>query len=476
LHTLEQPLQQALELHQAGHLDAAEALYRRILEAEPRHSEALHFLGVAAFQRGDNEAAVDLITQAIHWNGTDASLHANLGLVLKALGRLEEAAASYRRALQLHPDMPATHFNLGNLLLGQARYQEAAQCYRDALRLDPQYEDARWHLANVLLALGNYREGWAAFEARRSAPSLDESALAEKFGDDVHLLRPRTYDKPLWQGEDLRGKRLLVHFEYGYGDTLQFVRYVPLLAERGARVFLEAQAPLRGLLQRMHGLSEFIVAGELLPEYELHCPLLSLPLRFGTTVETVPAKVPYLQVDAQRLRRWEQRLRRRKALNVAVVWSPHPHALGDRRRSIALSDLWALGRHPHIAFYGLQKRDTRQTVPRALDWTDLGEEIQDFSDTAAILKNMDLLISIDSGPAHLGGALAVPVWLLLPYNPEWRWLLQRDDSPWYPTLRLFRQPRPEDWEAVLARVRTELHRAADESARRRPAWLRWLRR
>src|SRR5262249_49093564 len=266
--------------------------------------------------------------------------------------------------------------------------------------------------------------------------------------------------------EPLNGERILLHSEQGLGDTLQFVRYVPLVAEHGGTVILEVPGELRRLLFDIDGASEIVVRGNPLPHFDRHCPLLSLPLAFHTDLKTIPAQVPYLQADQSAIQAFSHKLVH-NGLRVGLVWAGNPIHTRDPQRSIPVAQLASLTEIPGIRFYSLQKGSAAsqlQDLPRSVNLTDFGPELADFTDTAALLSSLDLLISVDTATAHLAGALGLPVWILLTHSPDWRWLLDRPDSPWYSTARLFRQPAPGDWSSVIAEIAAELRKLALQSS------------
>lgn len=474
----------AMQALQAGDMADAERWLARHVETNPDEPYGLHYLGLCLFQREDYAGAAERLQRAVALDGgREASFRGNLGLALLRLGRAAEAEPVLREAIALSPDFAAAHFSLGHALASLRRYEESIASYQQALKLDPGNEDARWALANALLLIDRYEEGWPAFEARRHAASLDEAELAKRLPANVTLLSYANYDRPRWQGEDIAGKTLLVHFEYGFGDTFQFVRYLPLLARRGVRVVFEAQGAVVALMRTLEGIGQVVARGDPLPPYDLHCPLLSLPLYFGTTPQTIPAAIPYLQADPALVAAWQRRLAAQKKFRVALAWSGNPYPLSDGRKSMGIEEFGALAGIEGVAFYGLQKRDD-PALPasmQGMDWTDLSGEVKDFSDTAAILKNMDLMLTIDSGPAHLGGALGVPLWLMLPFHADWRWGLA-ERSAWYPAMRLFRQTTPQDWAGVLREVRAALPAlvASRRPGRSDTGWLQrlagWFRR
>ncbi|HEY0837851.1 MAG TPA: hypothetical protein VGE72_28300, partial [Azospirillum sp.] len=324
------------------------------------------------------------------------------------------------------------------------RLAEAVAGHGRADRLSGGEPTVRWNYALALLLAGRLQEGFAAHEARWRARGFPTA--------------PRGLPQPLWQGEDIADRTILLHEEQGRGDAIQFARYAPLVAARGARVVLEVGEDLVGLMRTLPGVDTVIARGEDVPPVDVQCPLLSLPHAFGTTLATVPANVPYLAADPARAAGWRRRLAG-DGLKVGLVWAGNPAFAGDRDRSPGLVALLPLLDVPGVRFYGLQLGPGREELAdRALPaaFTDLAPHVADFMDTAAIMDNLDLVISSCTSPAHLAGALGRPVWVLLSAVPDWRWLMGRVDSPWYPTARLFRQPRPGDWAAVVAEVRAAL--------------------
>jgi Tetratricopeptide repeat/Glycosyltransferase family 9 (heptosyltransferase) len=335
--------------------------------------------------------------------------------------------------------------NRGVALQEQKRLDEALTSYDQAIVLKPDYADAHWNFSLLRLLTGDFERGWAESEWRWKNASLD--------------LSERTFSQPLWIGaEAIDGKTLLLHHEQGLGDAIQFCRYVPLVAARGARVVLEVDRPLRQLMSGLAGVSHCLCKGEALPNFDMHCPLLSLPLAFGTLLETIPSTTPYLSVPAP-VQDWEAKLGPKDRLRVGLVWSGNPRHRDDIKRSIELNALSSLF-DVAATFVSLQKElragDAALLRERS-DIISLGQSFENFADTAALISCLDLVISVDTSVAHLAGALGRPVWILLPFVPDWRWLLDRDDSPWYPTARLFRQTNTRDWHSVVDHVRTALN-------------------
>lgn len=435
-----------------GDIKGAVAAYRRALNMNGDFAPAWCNLSAVCYQQGLLETAIICARQAIALAPGYADAFCNLGNALLALGAFRDAEAAYRAAIASAPNLAAAHANLGAALRDMGRLAEAEHALRTALELAPQSAPAHFNLGLVLLSAGKWEEGWPEHEWRWHTGAMPALRLSV----------------PQWEGEDARGRTILLHAEQGLGDTLQFVRYAPLLAARGARVILQVQRPLVRLLKHLPGPSRVLAEGETPPEFELHCPLMSLPYAFGTTPATVPAgpyeNGAYLRADALLIARWQARLPpRRGALRVGLVWAGDPRAgeprahYADKRRSIPLTAFAPLGGVKGVEFFSLQWGKARKdAVPPGLALIDLMGEVSDFADTAALIAGLDLVISVDTAVAHLAGALGKPVWLLSRFDGCWRWLTKREDSPWYPTMRLFRQQAPGNWAPVIARVRAAL--------------------
>ena len=448
--------------------DEALAAYDRALALKPDDIEAVIARGNVYYETRSFAAALREYDRALALRPDFAFGLNNRGNALQALGRHEDAIASFERALALKPDYADARNNRGNALLdldraGEAladfdaatadkqrafalvnrgsalrylgRFTEAFASFDRALALEPELAAAHWNKALLSLSLGDFENGWTGFEWRwRGATEL----------------APRGFAQPQWRGEDIRGKTILLHAEQGFGDTPQFARYVPLAASRGGKVVLEAPTALLPLLAGLPGAVQLVARGDALPPFDLHCPLMSLPLAFGTKLETIPAQVPYLSPPAERLERWRARLpagRRR----VGLAWSGKPSHKNDRNRSIPLASLAPALRQPDAALVSLQREYRENDLAELARWpiTRCDDALADFADTAAIIANLDLVVAVDTAVAHLAGALGKRVFVLLPHAPDWRWLLERADSPWYPTARLFRQPAPGDWGSVI---------------------------
>lgn len=450
-------------LRDLGDLDGAVASYGRALELKPDFAEAYRNQGNAFREMGRLDDAVRCLQRAVAINPNLADAHTGLGLAFKDLGRLDEAVTCLRRAAAINPTLADNHNNLGSALHETGENDEALACFRRALTLDSAHAGGHFNLGLALLLRGELAEGWREYEWR--------------WRGGVRNMTPLPFTQPKWQGEALEGRTLLLHAEAGLGDTIQFARYAILAAKRGARVILAAPRPLSRLLATIDGVAEIVSEGDRLPPFDCYLPMMSIPGVVATTLETIPADVPYVRADAEASAAWGRRLGDLAGLKVGLVWSGDsrrhdPGAnLVDRRRSIALERLAPLLAMRGITFVSLQKGEAAaqfEDLPPDLCPLDFMAEIDDFADTAALVDNLDLVITVDTSVAHLAGAMAKPVWVLSRFDGCWRWLLGREDSPWYPTARLFRQTRSGDWDGVIADVAEKLAEvAADKLA---PVW------
>jgi tetratricopeptide (TPR) repeat protein len=434
-------------LRDRGQLDEAIAAYQRAIGIKPDYAEAHSNLGVALGDQGKFEEAIAAGRRAIDIKPDYAEGYCNLGVALRDQGKLDEAMAAYQRAIGIKPDLAEAHNNLGVALRDRRKLDEAIASYDKALAIKPDYADAHFSKGLACLLTGNFADGWREYEWRWE--TKEQSS------------QKRGFAQPLWLGkEPLAGRTILLHGEQGLGDTLMAVRYAPRVAETGAKVILEAPASLRSLVTHIRGVAQIVPQGEALPAFDMHCPLMSLPLAFDTALRTIPAEVPYLVAPKDRVVYWQHRLGDAHGTRIGIVWSGNQRNKNDRyhTRSIPLQSLAAL-RFPHAQLVSLQKElrvSDRELLSQYLDILHFGPELTSFAETAALVSLMDLVISVDTSVAHLAGAMAKPVWILLPFLPDWRWLLDREDSPWYPTARLFRQPAHSDWDSVIARVKEEI--------------------
>ncbi len=504
----------------ARHQEALDS-YEQALALRPDHAETLKNRGVALGKLGQFAAALASYDRAIALRPDDAETWSNRGVVLAELDRLDEALASYDQAIRCQADFAQAHNNRGVALGHLARYREAAENYERAIAIRPDYAEAwnnrgvalgnlrdyppamesydraialkpayadAWrnrsftlghmgqpreaiagythaitlepehagaylHRALLMLLVGDFEEGWEQYEWR--------------WEDDAVKAAARQFSQPRWTGaESLQGKTILLYAEQGLGDTLQFCRYAARVRALGARVILEVQPPLAGLLAGLAGVDQVLAGGQPLPAFDFYCPLLSLPLAFGTRLDSIPAGSGYLSAPADRLAHWQARLGEKTRPRVGLVWSGNAAHMNDQNRSFPLAGL--VDRLPSgVDVISLQKEvrpADRETLAQHPQILRLDEEIRDFSDTAALCALVDVVLSVDTSVAHLAGALGRPVWIALPFNPDWRWMLERRDSPWYPSATLYRQTRPGRWDDVMAQLGRDLSRLAPPDA------------
>lgn len=434
---IERRLRTAYQRLQGGDTDGAGRLAREVLTKAPENTAALNLQAILAHRAGSNVEAVALLERAASLDPRVVDYHFNLGVALQAQERHAEAIRAYRNALSLQPRHAPALTNLGRALQKLVRPQEAVASFERALALQPDLPEAHWGLATQLLLIGEFARGWDEYEHRWKLP--------ENRGNR------REFGVPRWEGGAVAGHRLLLQAEQGAGDTLQFVRYAPLLAERGARVVVLCQPALKRLLMEMEAIS-VVTDTDPLPALDFHVPLMSLPRLFGTLRSTIPANVPYLRPDPMDVRAWSEKLGGGHERKIGIVWAGNRRHLNDRNRSCPLETFDRLAEVGGLRFYSLLKNEPGGAARSRLAPVDLAPALVDFADTAAVLMHLDLVITVDTAVAHLAGALGRPVWLLLPFAPDWRWLLERRDSPWYPSMRLFRQGTPGDWQGVMTEV------------------------
>lgn len=421
-------------------LQEAVTFYDRSLAIQPNHAEAHYNKGNALRDLNRLEEARVSFERAIEIQPDLIAAHSNLGGVLRRLNRGREALASYQRALELQPDAAQIHINRGNAWLGLLHIQDAIASYDRAIAIQPNHAKAHWYKSVALLLSGQFEQGWLLYEWR--------------WRKDMDLWPMRTFSQPLWLGEqDIAGQTILLHAEQGLGDVIQFCRYVRLVKAKGARIVFEVQPALLNALKQLEEVDEWVAAGDPLPAFDVHCPLMSLPLAFKTVLTEIPSPTPYLRAPADACQRWANQLGVRKRPCVGLVWSGSTTHQNDALRSLPLAKLLA---HlpPGCDYVSLQK-EVRERDQQALAGSGIrhfGEGIQDFNDTAALCELMDLVISVDTSVAHWAAAMGKPTWIMLPYAPDWRWLLDRDDSPWYASVKLFRQGESRTWDEVLKRV------------------------
>lgn len=439
--------------HRTGRLDAAEKNFIRALRFKPYMVAALNNLGNLFKDRGNLNAAIENYRQVIRLNPQLAEAYYNLGSALRLQGRFCEAIEVFKRTLQLKPDYAEAYNNLGLSYKNQGRLDPAIDHFTRALQVSPDLAEAGWNRSFTHLLRGDFAQGWEDYEWR-----FKQSGWK--------TIYPFRYNKPRWEGMPAGDKTIFVHDEQGLGDTLQFVRYLPLVKSRCGTVILETRKSLMKLLNGFPGIDELVersTDGNPVVAYDYFVPLLTLPGLFNTTIKSIPGEVPYLNADLDKIAYWRARLET-KDLKVGLVWAGRPKHANDHNRSCKLDQFAPLVEVPGVTLYGLQKgpaADQSAHWSVCPEFVNLGKDLEDFSDTAAAIACMDLVISVDTSVAHLAGAMAKPTWVLLPFIPDWRWMMDRTDSPWYPTMELFRQNKREDWSSVFQRVKAELQRRAN---------------
>ena len=461
-------------LQKAGRLDDAVANYQKAIQIKPDNAKSYYNLGIVFQEKKQFDDAISNYQKALHLAPKFADVFRALGNVFKEKGLLDEAVHFYRKALQADPDRAETYFNLGIALKEQGLFGEAISSYQKAIQLNPNYVDAynnlgialqdnrqieeaiasykealsidpddavtHWNLSQAFLLSGNFKDGWKEYQWR----------LRVK---DFHTV---DFHRPMWDGSDISGQTILLQAEQGFGDNIQFIRYAPMVAQSGAKVIVRCPEELKSLLRNVEGVEQAISYTERTPKYDFYCYLPSLPFILGTTVETIPVRIPYIKADPLLVQWWMDKLKEDgTGLKIGLVWA------GREQRSFSLNLFSPLSIMKDVIFYSLQKGEAAKQAensPGNMQIIDYTGDINDFSDTAAFITNLDLIISVDTAVAHLSGALGRPVWTLLPSVPDWRWMLTREDSPWYSTMRLFRQSSNGDWEPVVRIVAEELNK------------------
>jgi tetratricopeptide (TPR) repeat protein len=431
-----------------GNYDKASRYLDTAIDLNPDYFQAHNNLGAILELQGKTDEAIDYYRRALALNPSFAEAYYNLGHALQDQGLLDEAIANYQQALQLKQDYVEAHNNLGAIFELQGRLAEAVTHYKLTINLNPDHAGAKLNLALLQLLLGDIAGGFNNYEWRWHSHCT-----------------PRGFSQPQWRGEPLNGARILLHAEQGLGDTLQFLRFLPMVQAAGGRVILEVQAPLRGIAAQLSGVSAFVTCGEPIPPFDWQCPLMSLPSALGITSTTIPGPRCYLSIPEDALRKAEMLPWPEHGLKVGIVWAGNPSHTKDRYRSLPLALLEPMLRMEGIHFYSLQMGQERaQLAACEAPITDLSEGIEDMADTAALMTHLDLVIAVDTSVVHLAGALGKPVWVMLPSAPDWRWMLHRENSPWYPTMRLFRQTILNDWKGVVRRVCDQLSREVESAA------------
>ena len=446
-----------------GKLDEAIASYKHAITLKQDYAEAYYNLANALKIHGKTDEAIKSYKQAITLKQDYTDAYVNLGIIFQEQGKFDDVIACYRQAISLKPDYAEAHNNLGGALQEQGKLNEAIASFDRAIAIKPDYAEAHTNRSFTLLLTENFEQGWSEYEWRLRAKNRSA----------------HTFQQPGWDGSPLNGKSILVHAEQGLGDTIQFVRYLPMVRARGGYVIFKCQPDLLRLLRNYKGFDEIIEqipTNESAVQFDVHIPLLSLPGIFGTRLNTIPSDTPYIPVNSNLVSQWKLKLGNNDDYKIGIVWAGNPKHKGDRKRSCSLADFAPLADIPGLTFYSLQKGTVSVEAfnpPENMKLINLEGELNDFADTAAVITNLDVVISVDTAVAHLAGAIGKTVWTLLPFAPDWRWLQNRDDSPWYPRprqnaiglanglagragMRLFRQTRPNDWGGVFEQVKKAL--------------------
>lgn len=424
----------------------SEKCYSTAVGLDPNNPMPYVSLGTCVANQNRLEEALSCFWKAIAIDPKCMAAHINAGIAYESTGQLEDALRAFQTAIDVSPEHYPTYVNLGVIYDRLGEFEKAEQCFQKTLSMEATYIPAIFNLGMMQLRNGDWVRGLQAYELRTQLPGAKKLET----------------QKPRWNGESLAGKTILVLHEQGMGDCIQFVRYTSLLKERGARVLLNCRRSMRSLLVTCDGVDEFFPIGEALPFHDFYIPLMSLPLAFETTTTNVPHHVPYLHADPERVLRWKERLAKDSGYKIGITWRGNPTYASDRYRSIDVKLFQSLSDLGNIQFYNLQKEDVRDDIQRVADSIrihNFGDELDRqsaFVDTAALMQCLDLVISVDTAPAHLAGATGVPVWLIVSYNNDWRWLTHRTDTPWYPTMRIYRQDRTKDWISVFERLAVDL--------------------
>jgi tetratricopeptide (TPR) repeat protein len=433
-------------LLQTGRVEQAVECLRRFVQIAPAQLKAVAWydLGVGLMANMQFDEAIDAYRRCLAINPRHESAWNNLGNALRRIGRLDEAADALGESLRLKPDWGEAFCNLGAVHMAQGRIDSANDAFDKALRKSPLQPAIHYNHGVLLLLQGDFERGWREYEWRWKC-------------QEVKI--PTRFPVPPWRGEPLDGKTIMLHGEQGLGDSIQFIRYAPMVAARGGKIILCVQPEVCRLLKDVPGVERVASNPKELPACQSYCYLMDLPLAFETRLDSIPNAIPYLTPDPQLCRRWAGKLDQGTDLKVGLAWAGRPTHVNNPWRTLDLSQLAPLSQVPGVTFYSLQKGAGSEQAgagPTGMKLIDLTAEIDDFADTAALASNLDLIITVDSAVAHLAGAFGKPVWILTPFAPDWRWMLKRQDSPWYPTARLFRQAARGDWATVVERIGKEL--------------------
>lgn len=437
--TIKEALNLAVEKHKNKDFSGAKEIYLKILDKVPGNSDALHLLGLVFHHESNYEKAIELVEKAISIN-PDAVYYGNLGMCYDALGKEGEANKFFIKALEINPeytDAYLAHYNLGVSSEEEGEIEKALEHYDKSIELNQNFPESRWNRSLILLLLGKFEQGWKDYSYRFKKANPTDS---------------RRFNKPEWDGSPLNGKKILIVSEQGFGDNIQFARYINLVRKKGGYVILEYRKELRELFENLPA-NEFVEKENISKiDYDFYIHIMDLPRVFNMNFSNIPCNIPYLKANPEKARRFAEKFKENK-FKVGLVWAGNPKQDNDKNRSFTFKELKPLTEIGGIKFFSLQKGKEEKQDSSIVS---LADEINDFSDTAAIIENLDLVISVDTSVAHLAGAMGKPVWTLLTFLPDWRWFLNRTDSPWYPEMRLFRQKKKGDWGSLVNEVKNEL--------------------
>ena len=432
----------AVNVQIKGNFQKAENLYNQILDKEPDNINALHLLGLVKYQKNDSKEAIRLIQKAIELNPKIAVFYGNLGMVYDKLGLEEESIKSFEKAIEIdcnYPNSYTAYYNLGISFMNKREFEKSLKYFDKTIELNKDFFDAYWNRGLALLALGRFQEGFRDYEYRFKKKSPTDS---------------RVFNKPQWDGSCLKGKRILILSEQGFGDNIQFARYIPLIKEKGVYVLLECKKELIKLFEQL-GINEFVKkqnVPNLKFDYYIH--LMSLPRLFNTSLENIPKNTPYLKADKELIEKFKKEINC-DSFKIGIAWQGNPEQENNKNRSASFENFKRLKEISGIKLFSLQKGVDFEKL-NDFGVVDLSDKINDFADAAAVIENMDLIISVDTSVAHLAGAIGKPCWTLLCFNSDWRWLFNRKDCPWYSSMKLFRQKKQGDWDGVFEEVEREL--------------------
>ncbi len=428
-----------------GLLEEAIKFYEKALNANQNAIDTSIDLGDVFRKQGKLDEAISHFQKLLDNNPKNPVVYINLALVFQEKGLFDEAFKYYNKALEINPNVAEGYNNLALAFIENGHYEEARSNLEKAIQIKPTMANAHFNFATLLLLEGDFTRGWEEYEWRWNA-------------SDFKFMK-FNYSQPQWNGEKFEGLKILLHAEQGLGDTIHFMRYINLVLEKNLEVIFRCPKELLILAKYSFPEIQIITFEEPLPDFDFHCPLMSLPYVFETTIDNIPSKIPYIKTEKSLIESWNQKIGKDPNFKIGLAWSGNPKYKRDRHRSCSLKIFSTIAQIEGISLYSLQKGHGTEQLKELRDELkiiDFDSEIKDFSDTAAIIENLDLTISVDTAVAHLTGAMGKPVWTMLPFVPDWRWMLNREDSPWYPTMRLFRQHTPGDWVTVLSNIKKEL--------------------